>query len=199
MSEIILEKIAYITEKGNSGDLSVAGDIVRFLEDSDVQVRASACFYLGYLGAKAYIGLILNHLGSEDEEVTNQCLSGLALMIGESEGHLFEQIAPYIYSNSLLVKMSAVDALGAIGGSKSERLLLDVFDDNELSVKAQIVLALSKVGSAESLPALKSFLLEIRKMDYSVPRKGGVRGTPPHPAVLEHITLEAIKSVSGEG
>ena len=69
MSETTDQKLSYIAEKGGSGDITVAGDIVRFLEVSDVQVRASACFYLGYLEARVYIDLVLNHLGSKGEEV----------------------------------------------------------------------------------------------------------------------------------
>ena len=189
------EKIRIISEKGYSEDLEQAKEIATFLTDVDNEVVGQACFFLGYLGARDYIADIKKILKSDDQDLINLCVSGLALMLDARDEHLVEEILPLVNHEYLLVRMGVVEALGNIQSKKVLESLMRRFDREAPAVQYEIVRALGKIGDHEALPLLMSYLDVVEAMDHSVPRKGGTRGSDPHPDVLEVAVTEAIATI----
>ncbi|WP_083769741.1 HEAT repeat domain-containing protein [Hahella chejuensis] len=194
------DKLSLISEIGEADDVNRANEIAVFLNDHDLEVLSSACFNLGYLGAREYISSLASFLHHEDDGVANMCLSGLALIVDEREEYLLGDIYNRLDStNSLLVKLSSIEAIGAIGSVKSVEKLSRTFETDERNaVRTEIVIALGKIKSASALPLLESYLKEVKMMNKSAPNMGGVRGTESHSTViivaLEN-SIDAIKSV----
>lgn len=189
------EKFRILSEKGDSGDKDQADAIAKFLTDKDSEVVGRACFNLGYLGARNYISEIREFLVSKDQNLLVLCLSGLALMVDDRDGYLFDQIFPLLKQESKLVRMSAIEALGNIRSQKALEVLVESFDKEVPAVQYEIVRALGKTGDKNALPLLRAYKKAISAMDHSVPRKGGTRGSDPHPDVLELAVTAAISSL----
>ncbi|MBU6956114.1 HEAT repeat domain-containing protein [Hahella sp. HN01] len=195
------DKLSLISEIGEAGDANRANEIAAFLNDHDLEVLSSACFNLGYLGAREYISSLASFLSHDDDDgVANMCLSGLALIVDEREEYLLGDIYNRLDStNSLLVKLSSIEAIGAIGSVKSVEKISRIFETDERNaVRIEIVIALGKIKSTSALSLLESYLKEVKMMDKNIPNRGGVRGGDPHPTViiiaLEN-SIDAIKSV----
>lgn len=189
------EKFAVISKAGDSDDLEQASKIAPFLQDKDAEVVGRACFNLGYLGAREYIGEIEQFLNSEDEDLLVLCLSGLALMVNQQDEHLFEAVKPSTSHHSTLVRMSAVEVLGKIHSKSALPILLRNFEQEAPAVKYEIIKALGQIGETEAIPLLRGYQIEVEAMDHSVPRKGGVRGSAPHPDVLASAIEDAISAL----
>ena len=189
------EKIRMISEIGYSENASQAEAIARFLSDADSEVVGQACFFLGYLGGRGYIADIENLLKSDDENVLNFCLSGLALMVDYRDEYLFDQILPLFNHESLLVRMSAAEALGNIRSKKALGVLMERFGKEAPAVQYEIVRALGKIGDEAALPLLRSYQKTVNSMDHSIPRSGGIRGSNPHPDVVGLAVMEAITAI----
>lgn len=189
------EKFRIISEIGDSGDVGQARELAGFLKDKDHEVAGRACFNLGYLGARDYIREIESFLSSEDYDLLVLCLSGLALVVDDRDDYLFNQILPLISHESLLVRMSAVEVLGNIRGKKALGALIERFDQEAPAVKYEIVRALGKIGDADALPLLRLYKKSVDAMDHSAFRKGGTRGSDPHPDVLDIAVTEAINAI----
>lgn len=186
------EKVRIISENGYSEDISKAENIAIFLEDEDKDIIGQACFYLGYLGARNYIEEVNRYLQTDDNDLLNMCVSGLALMVDDRDDYLLDRFYQLLKHEFLLVRMGAIEAIGNIKNKRSSKALMDHFDNDVLAAKYEIVKALGKIGNDEALPLLRSYLQSIKEMDHSVPRKGGTRGSNPHPDVIELAVKESI-------
>ncbi|SFR61754.1 HEAT repeat-containing protein [Marinobacter gudaonensis] len=189
------EKKAFIEEVGYSSDLERAEEIEPFLQDSDHEVVAWACFNLGYLGARQYIDELAQRLKSDEKQIVNMCASGLALMVGEDDTQLLPILHRTLDHDFLLARMSAVEALGNIGSSRSLDRLVLAFDAESSAEKATVVEALGKIGKPEALPLLEAYLSKVKAMDHAVPNRGGTRGSDLHPDALQAITEKAIVEI----
>ena len=192
------EKISIISEKGYSEDISQASSIAEFLIDDDNEVVGQTCFYLGYLGDRNYISKIKDFLNSDDYNLLNFCLSGLALMVDERDDYLLDQVLPLINHESILVRMSAVEVLGNIRSKKALKVLTGNFDQEAPAVQYEIIRALGKIGDDGALPLLQSYKKTVDAMDHAIPRKGATRGDDPHPDVLELAVVEAIAALESK-
>lgn len=189
------EKLGIISEYGNSGEINNAKFISEFLEDNDNAVIGSACFNLGYLGARDYLDKISEFLNRQDRDLLNQCVGGMALMVDVRDEYLLPKLFPLVGHEYLLIRMGAIKALGNIKSRESVKLLVDIFNDEVSAAKFEIIVALGKIGDAAALPLLLSYQKEISGMDHSVPRRAAVRGSDPHPDVLDIIVAEAIRNI----
>ena len=134
-------------------------------------------------------------LDSADDNIVNLCLSGLSFVADQSDSILLERLHSLLLHDYKLVRMGAVEVIGKIGNEQSLNVLREKFHSSELAVKAQIIVALGRIGSAESLPFLLSYHKSVKEMDHSQPRIGGVRGSDPHPDVLDIIVADAINNI----
>jgi HEAT repeat protein len=192
------EKIAHISNLGYSGDISNGDEVASFLEDDDLEVVGQACFYLGYLRARDHIAKLESLMFSSDDDLVNMVVSGLALMVDQRDVYLLDKLYGLVDSNTLLVKLSAIDAIGNIGSKQSAAILVERFDtEGENAVKAKIAEALGKLNNQIALPVLNKYLNEVNLMDHSVPNRGGVRGSELHPMTLKAILENSIRLLNG--
>lgn len=193
-----MEKRNYISELGYSGDEKAASDILPFLEDADPKVIGTAAFFLGYLNHRDSISKLHALLGSPDHEVVNMAGSGLAYMVNETDDYLLQSLYGVLQNPNLLARMSAIETIGKIKSKDSVGVILPIFKEEEPAAQLQIIQALGEIGSVEVLPFLYDYLEEVKAMDHNQPRKGGVRGTPPHPEVIQIVVEKAIEAIKNE-
>jgi hypothetical protein len=189
------EKLKIISDVGDSEGANNAEKIAVYLNDEDLRVASSACFYLGYLNSRNYLAEMIKLLESTDQDVLNSCTLGLSLIVDERDSSLLDRLYQLLEHESLLVRMSSIQAIGNIRHNASSALLQKRFDIEEPAAKLEIIVALGKVGNTESLPLLRSYQKTVDAMDHSIPRKGGVRGSEPHPDVLDLAVTEAINAL----
>lgn len=189
------EKLKIISDVGNSEGIDNAERIAAYLNDEDIRVASSACFYLGYLNSRSYLAEMIKLLESTDQDVLNSCTLGLSLIVDERDYPLLDRLYQLLEHESLLVRMSAIQAIGNIRHNASSDQLQEIFDTEEPAAKLEIIVALGKIGSTDSLPLLRSYQKTVDAMDHSIPRKGGTRGSDPHPDVLDLAITEAITTL----
>ena len=192
------EKRNYISDRAYSGSEESALDILPFLEDGDPKVIGTAAFFLGYIQNRDSIPKLQTLLRSESHEVVNMAGSGLAQMVNDSDEYLLQTLNEVLLSPNLLTRMSAIEAIGKIQSPESVSVILPLFKNEEPAAQLQIVQALGEIGSVEALPFLTDYLETVKTMDHSQPRKGGVRGTPPHPTVTQSVVEKAIAVIQNE-
>lgn len=189
------EKLKIISDVGNSEGTNNAEKIAAYLNDKDIRVASSACFYLGYLNSRNYLAEMTKLLESTDQDVLNSCTLGLSLIVDERDSPLLDRLYQLLEHESLLVRMSAIQAIGNIRHNASSAQLQKRFDVEEPAAKLEIIVALGKIGNTDSLPLLRSYQKTVDAMDHSIPRKGGTRGSDPHPDVLDLAITEAITTL----
>ena len=189
------EKIQTLHEIGYSNDSSNAKQIEPYLKDKDAEVVSFACYYIGYLRAREYIPTLVAFLSDGDDQIVNMAGAGLAEMVDSRDVWILKDLYPLLHHKFLLARLSAIEAIGKIGSETSLDKLIEIFDASSTGQKARIISALGEIGSSKALPLLNQYLLEINKMDFSVPNKGGGRGVDFHPEVLKAITEEAILAI----
>jgi HEAT repeat protein len=190
-----VEKIAHISSLGYSGNLDHAKEVAEYLEDDEPEVVGQACFYLGYLEAREYIPRLAQLLEHEDATLVNMAASGLGLMVDGRDDDLLKALYRLLDSSNLSVRMSAIEAIGKIQAEESAATLISRFYREEPAAKLQIIQALGLIRSQKALPLLEGYLKEVKAMDHSVPNKGGVRGSVPHPSAMQAVLEEAISSI----
>jgi HEAT repeat protein len=191
------EKQMYIAEIGNSEDQANAPKIAPFLNDPTPKIVGSTLFYLGYLHARSYIPTLETFLTSGDETIVNMAGSGLRNMVDARDTSLLPKLYPVLSHRFLLARMSAIECIGAIGSNDSTQILLAKLPSEEPAAQLQIIDALGKIKDSRALPALEAQLVAVKAMDHSVPNKGGVRGSVPHPDLMQFILKRAIESIRG--
>lgn len=192
------QKKMYLSELAYSNEPTQADVIARFLDDQDPEIVASACFYLGYLNAREYIPTLVKFLAHTDSQVVNMAASGIGQMANASDAKYLNQLYPVLDHQFLLARMSAIEAIGSIGSAESVQILVDIFDSEAPAAKWQIISALGQIGDSRALPKLREFQSIVASMDHSVPNKGGVRGSVPHPDSFEYILEESIARIEGD-
>ncbi|MDH3750954.1 MAG: HEAT repeat domain-containing protein [Gammaproteobacteria bacterium] len=189
------QKEVFFMELGYSENASNADVLYRFLDDEDPEIVAKAAWWIGYLNARDYVPTLVDLLEHEDRQVVNMAGGGLAKMADSRDVRYLDRIYPVLDHEYLLARMSAIEVIGVIGSSESTKFLLERLSDEEPAAKWQIARALGRIGDVRALPALKQFQQAVQLMDHSVPNKGGVRGSDPHPESLEAVAEEAIAMI----
>lgn len=190
-----VRKEVFLMQLGYSEDPSNADIVYKFLGDKNPKIVATAAFWIGYLEARDYVPTLVDLLDHEDRQIVNMAGAGLAKMAKSQDAQHLNRIHPVLDHEHLLARMSAIEVIGMIGSSESTTFLVERLSDEEPAAKWQIVKALGRIGDARALPALKEYRLEVQQMDHSVPNKGGVRSSDPHPSSLEAVTEDAIAKI----
>ena len=191
------QKDIFLAQLGNSEDSSKADVLYRFLSDEDPEIVAKASYWIGYLNARDYIPTLIALLEHQDRQVVNMAGGGLAEMVDGRDARYLDRLYPVLEHEFLLARMSAIEVIGNIGNAESTHVLLEMFPDEEPAARWEIVNALGKIGDVRALPALKQFQQEVQLMDHSVPNRGGVRGSDPHPESFDFIVEESIAKIEG--
>lgn len=189
------QKDVFLMELGYSEDESNADILYRFLGDKDPEISAKAAWWIGYLNARDYVPTLVDLLEHENRQIVNMAGAGLAKMADGRDTRYLDRIHPVLDHEYLLARMSAIELIGVIGSSESTTFLLERLFVEEPAAKWQIARALGKIGDVRALPALRQFQREVQLMDHSVPNKGGVRGSDPHPKSLEAVVEESIAMI----
>jgi len=97
-----------------------------------------------------------------------------------------------------LARISAVECLGRIANKDSTERLLARLSLEDFGTQAYIVRALGDIRDPRALPVLAARLIEVKAMDQSVPERGGSRGDPPTPALMQATLEAAIADIGSE-
>jgi HEAT repeat protein len=192
------QKENYIRTLAYSADLASADLVSLFLADANPEGVSCACWALGELGARNYIPNLARLLKAESAEVRNLAASALSVMIDERDAVLMPQLLLLLEKDELLVRLSAIEAIGSLRSSDATESLLARFHSEHPTARWHIIHALGKIGDRRALPVLHAFLAEVIAMDHSVPHKGGTRGSIPHPDSLQAILEESIASITAD-
>jgi len=179
--------------------VATPAQVALFLHDDDPWVVANACNYLGQARARDYLPELVALSASPESDVANLAGMAIAQMIGPGDTALLPALYRNLERKELLVRMSAIEAIGKLGDPASVDVLLQRLPAEEPAGRASIYVALGNIGEPRALPALRQALVEIEAMDHGIPNRGHSRGEPWHPDLLEAMVREAIRSMDGKG
>ncbi|MGZ4901842.1 MAG: HEAT repeat domain-containing protein [Halobacteriota archaeon] len=111
------------------------------LTDDDWFVRASAAKALGQIKAHTAVNSLIDCLSDKDWFVRERAAEALG-KIGEPA---IEPLIAALKDRNGFVRERAAEILGAIGNGRALRPLMEVFNDDELYVRARAVLAFERV------------------------------------------------------
>lgn len=191
-----MEKLSLIRRLASEGGERNADIIAKLMEDSDAEIIGNAAFYMGRTNSRKHIQSILNAAKTNDNKVKNMALGGLAKIVNESDSDILPFLYQALNSSDILVRLSAIEAIGNIQNTESTSILQETFKNETPSVKHQIAIALGKIGDKRSLPFLQEYLKEVNNMDFSQRNAGGSRTSPPHPSILKHSIESAIENIN---
>ena len=111
------------------------------LTDDDWFVRASAAKALGQIRAYAAVNSLIDCLSDKDWFVRERAAEALG-KIGEPA---IEPLIAALSSRNGFVRERAAEILGAIGNNRALRPLMELFNDDELYVRARALLSFERV------------------------------------------------------
>jgi HEAT repeat protein len=131
-------------------------------------------------------------MGHEHEDIRNLAASSVAMLARPGDGSFLPRVYPLLDDASVLVRMSAVEAIRAIADPVSVETLLALLPSEPRAVQRKIVLALGAIGDPVALPALQELERKVAALpDPSIPG-GAVRGSDPRPSEIARLIREAI-------
>ncbi len=132
-------------------------DLITLLqEDKNANVRASAAKALGVFMYEKAIPQLTEAL-KDDEWVSFSALEALSLIKDEST---IESIASLLNSDSETLRYNAIETLGRMGFSSSEKYLLEHFSKAEGYEKTASLKSLLQIGVTPTTPEVKDILID---------------------------------------
>jgi HEAT repeat protein len=186
------EKIELMRQFGRANDHA---SIAKFLQDANPWVVANACGDLGRLKAREYIPDLVVLLASPEPDVANLAGFGLSQMIDERDTAILPDLYRNLDRNELLVRMSAIEAIGKVRSAPSVDVLVKHLPQQEPAAQLSLYMALGDIGDPRALPVLRQALSDAQAMDHGIPNLGRSRGDPPHPDLLQGQIQDAIKRI----
>jgi hypothetical protein len=187
----------YLTEASRSENPAAAANIARFLTDADPDIVGQASFYLGSLRARAYLPALTALLTNKNERIVNMAGAGLREMVDERDTALLPQLYPMLQHRFKQARISALECIGRIGSSDSTLRVLARLPVEDFGTQWYVVQALGSIKDPKALPALEARLVEVKAMT-PVPYRGGSRGDPPTPALMQAALEEAIENIRSD-
>jgi hypothetical protein len=170
--------------------------IKSYLNDNNKKVRQRAVNYLGKIGDRSTIPLLMNQLGDDPMHCKGCALSGLIYLVNSSDTSLLDKIYPATKESKMWIRRNAYSVIGHIANISSLPLLKERFTEEDSACKLAIVEAFGRIGNDEVLPLLKTYLKEIGKMDFSVSYEDKSRSKNPHPKTLKRGVEKAMRIIN---
>ena len=177
--------------------------LMQALQDAEAQVRKSAAFSLGRLGAKEAVPALKTLLLDQDDRVKLGAIEALR-RLGDQEvvPSLAKVLMSLLQSEGRDVKFIAIDKLGELGAQEAVPFLIQALQDREELVRSSAATALGRMGVQEAVPALIEML---RDQDFSVgksaaqalARIGGQKAVSSLIAALEEDVPAVVSLPSG--
>jgi Zn-dependent protease len=164
-----------------------------YLSDKNKKVRQNAVYYLGKLGDRSTIPLLIKQLKGDPMHCKGCALSGLSHLVDSRDVALLDKIYPMTNDTKMHIRINAYKVIGRIANSSSISLLKEHFDKENSACKLAIIEAFGRIGDKEVLPLLKTYLKEIEKMDFSVSYERKRRNQDPRHRTLQREVKKAIQ------
>lgn len=126
---------------GAAGDPRVQPLIEEAYESDNPAMQLSAVFAMGNTADRRWSGIILDELESPNEEMRLEA----ARAAGNIDSKDFvPQLAELAYDHDLAVRVTAIIALGQIGGSEVQQILANMLDDQEVMAVDEVMEAVEE-------------------------------------------------------
>lgn len=192
-------KIEILWAMSETYDSSMIPFMKSYLSDKNKRVRQQAIHYLGKLGDRSVIPLLLNQLDDDPTHCKGCALSGLNYLVNKDDIALLKKIYPTLNDKKMWIRRNGYKVIGKIANISSLPILKKHFKKEQPACKLAIVEAFGRIGDKEALPLLKEYLKEIGSMDFSVSYKDRSRYKNPHPKTLKNAVKKAIKYIQSKG
>lgn len=132
--------------------------LLQALSDPDINVASTAADGLGDIASDEHITILLNHM-NEDAWMRSSILRGISRIGGPKA---FEAVSPFTEDNDMLVKFSAIKALGKIGHLEALPRLLEILQYDDVSIYGgETVNAILKILSVAPECGFSSYINEM--------------------------------------
>lgn len=190
-----LERQSLIRMLGESSEERAISYLLNFLNDENPEVIASAAFALGQLKARESLPELVRLLKHPSEIVRNLSAVGIEEIATSHDEILLEPLLNLLKDKELLVRMSAVQALGQIKSKKALLPLTQLLqDEKSIAVQYQIIQTLGKTVDISSIKVLNNFKKQMLALDPGTYR-GGSRGSDVSPGQMIFEIDQALKFI----
>ncbi|MBM3236339.1 HEAT repeat domain-containing protein [Candidatus Poribacteria bacterium] len=137
--------------------------LINRLQTKSVEIRTYILQALGKVGDESALPAILNAAGDSNSTIRRFAVSALADL---GDPRAVDALIGALNDSDTDIRAAAVTALGKLGDKRAENALIALLDDKvenpagsgEISVRAQVVIALGHLRSHPALPLLKQMM-----------------------------------------
>jgi HEAT repeat protein len=157
MADDVDVKSSAVTSLGRLRAHEATPLITACLASDNENLRAMSAYALRSLGRRSAIPHLLKALRKEDPKLApNKSAQAITHSLGQLQAHFAaEEIARFVQSPDMLVRSSAVRALGRIGTEEVVPALAIALDDENSEVRRAAARHLENIGTPEALKALQ--------------------------------------------
>ncbi len=188
-------KKAVIKQIGNTGDPALIGSLKPFLQDKNSDIAANAVDALGDIGDKSALPELLKYLKNKKQHFREKALIAIAKIVNSKDAKILKYIYPMLKDKSIFVRLSAYQVIYAISNPKSLPVLKQLFPNEKNAGKLEIIKIIGKIGTKKDIEFLKNYLKTVEKMDFNKEFNTTVRGSDPHPKILEYEIYRAVARI----
>lgn len=194
-SSLELKKAA-LNEIAKTYDPDFISTVLKYLKLKNSETAASAIDALGNIGDKRAVPVLLKYLKSDSQRLKDKALIAIAKIVDKNDTGILKYIYPLLNDKSLLVRLSAYEVLYSIGSKSSLEILKKHFANAKPAEKLSIIKIIGKIGTKNEIPLLNSYLKEIEKMDLNQEINSTVKGSDPHPKILQYEIYRAVARIN---
>lgn len=129
--------------------------LLKFLNDSDLEVISSAAFGLGELRSRESLPELISFLKHPIENLRITSTSTIEKIISPQDKLLLQPLLDILNDKSISVRISAINALGNLRSLIAYSALLNLLRNRKSGIRISAATALGKIGNSVSLEALK--------------------------------------------
>lgn len=126
---------------GASGDPRVPKLIEEAYESDNPEMQLSAVFAMGNSADRRWSGIILDEMESPHEEMRLEAARSAGAI---DSSDFVPQLADLAYDHDLAVRVTAITALGQIGGSEVQQILANMLEDPEVIAVDEVMEAVEE-------------------------------------------------------
>ncbi|NNE71515.1 MAG: hypothetical protein HKN29_14285, partial [Rhodothermales bacterium] len=157
-----------IGENAERGDRQAGEVLVRLLEDSDSEVRATAVWGLAEMEYTPAIDAVLALTEDANDEVAGRAIWAIGELAEEaSSDEAISALSKAMGSSNAEVRSRAAWAMGELEDPRAVDALINALDDRDAEVREKALWALGEIEDPRAIPALQRVLqrgdLESRK------------------------------------
>ncbi len=156
---------------GGTNETGLMNHLLPLLKDPEGEVRREVAKVLGEKGERNAVPFLTGLLNDQEEMVQGEAAKALGQIRSENALDPLAKIAGD-GERATHTRVSAINAIGAMGGRKSLRVLKDFMKDSKEEIVVSALLSLEKTGLPEGVSLIASILKsDISKEEHSESRQ----------------------------